>query len=153
LIIETRKLIVAGSRGFQTKLDDLSHLPFFETLLEGSVLFTAWRSRLIIISGMARGVDNLGYRYAKAKGIDCIECPADWSEYPARKDGGYKRNVKMASIGDGLLAIRLGQTSGTNHMIRIMQAKNLPVEIIDVEDLIEQKFIRHRVSPSSFVLD
>ncbi len=110
------KLIIAGSR----------------TITDYSLLKTALDNNGLpittIISGGARGVDQLGERYAKENGIDLIIMPANWDLHG--RSAGYKRNVAMAQIADGLLAFWDGQSKGTKHMIDIATSKNLPVIVI-----------------------
>lgn len=141
-------LIVAGPRDFQTKLGDLTYYPLVEEIIEGSLLYNLglqWvddHSSFNLVSGMARGVDNLAWTFAKRHNIKPIEMWADWSGYPQRRDGGHIRNVKMGRVGHGLLAVRLGHTSGTASMIRIMEDLGKPVEIVDVTDLANRLFVR-----------
>jgi hypothetical protein len=97
--MEEFKLIVAGSRSFndyqllKTKLDFyLSNLQHVE-----------------IVSGTARGADQLGERYAREKGFSIKRFPADWS---LGKVAGYLRNKEMAEYANGLVAFWDGKSRG-----------------------------------------
>jgi len=115
------KIIVAGGRNFtdyamlKEKLDFL-----FQNIDKGN---------LVIISGMAKGADTLAIQYAKEKNISLIQMPADWNTY--RKSAGFKRNIAMAQIADGLVAFWDGKSHGTGHMIKIAGAKGLKVRVIN----------------------
>ena len=74
-----------------------------------------------IVSGTARGVDQLGERLASELNIPVKRFPANWDLFG--KSAGYKRNVTMADYADGLIAIWDGKSKGTGHMINIMTAK------------------------------
>ena len=74
-----------------------------------------------VVSGTARGVDQLGERWAKDNGIPVIYFPADWS---TGKGAGYRRNVDMAEYADALIACWDGVSKGTNHMVNIIQNMN-----------------------------
>lgn len=70
-----------------------------------------------VVSGTARGVDQLGERWARENGIPIIYFPADWQKYG--KKAGYLRNLDMGHYGDALIACWNG-SKGTAHMIDIM---------------------------------
>lgn len=114
------KLIVAGGRDF----DD--YLQLTQTLM--SIADEAGdKFAISIVSGMAKGADALGYRFAKTHGVTCYEFPADWS---VGKNAGYVRNQRMGEFADGLLAFWDGQSKGTAHMIRIMREMGKPVHVV-----------------------
>lgn len=46
-----------------------------------------------IVEGEARGADIAGFRYAKKRGYDCVQFPADWNKYGKR--AGFIRNAEM----------------------------------------------------------
>lgn len=70
---------------------------------------------ITIISGTARGADQLGERYATEKGYAIERFPADWNKWG--KSAGYKRNEEMAQVADMLIAFWDGESRGTKHMI------------------------------------
>ena len=116
------KLIVAGGRDF----NDAELLS--RTLYAMADVELADKS-VSIVSGMAKGADALGYRFAKSLGIQCYEFPADWATYGNR--AGYVRNAEMGNFSHGLLAFHDGVSKGTAQMIAYMRNLNKPVTVIN----------------------
>lgn len=112
------KVIVAGSRTFND-YEMLHHT--LNHLLEDC-------DGITIISGDAQGADQLGTRYAEAKGYKVMHFPANWQKYG--KSAGYKRNEEMAKHADALVAFWDGKSRGTKHMIDIATKKNLKSRVI-----------------------
>lgn len=112
------KVIIAGSRSFSNykKLKD-----FCDKILIN-------KKEVEIVSGTARGTDQLGERYAKEKGYKLTLFPADWDKYG--KSAGYKRNIQMAEYADSLIAFWDKKSKGTKHMIDIAHQYKLKVRII-----------------------
>lgn len=81
-----------------------------------------------IISGLARGADSLGARYARERGIDVMEFPADWGRFGKR--AGIIRNQSMLQEADALVAFWDGISRGTGNMIGIARKAGIPVRII-----------------------
>jgi len=82
-----------------------------------------------VISGCAKGVDNLGELWAEENGVVVTKFPADWKDLETKpvkiKTNGYgqynalagfARNQKMADYADALIAITTG-SPGTRDMI------------------------------------
>jgi hypothetical protein len=115
------KLIVAGGRDF----DDYQTL--HDTLMQ--LANTVYHDRAVsIVSGMARGADALGGKFARENDVKLYEFPADWEEYGKR--AGFIRNQQMADFSDGLLAFWDGKSRGTAHMIETMRKAGKPVHLI-----------------------
>jgi YspA, cpYpsA-related SLOG family len=116
------KVIIAGSRQFNNFEFMKSKLnPMFENI-----------ENCEIISGTANGADKMGEEYAKYKGYDIKQMPADWSK---GKSAGYKRNVEMAEYaltGDQarLIVFWDGVSRGTQHMINIAKERNIKTKVI-----------------------
>ena len=88
--------------------------------------------KVTIISGGARGADTLGEQYAKEKGLDLKRFPANWDKYGKR--AGYLRNLKMAEIGNAVIAFysSTSENKGTKMMVRIGREKHLLIrEVYD----------------------
>jgi len=92
----------------------------------------------VLICGMAKGVDIISYFWAKERGINIIECPADWKKYG--KAAGPIRNQQMLDeekpthvIAFQDCRVNPNGSNGTNHMIRISKAKNVPVKTVFVK--------------------
>lgn len=112
------KVIIAGGRDFsdyqllKTKCDKiLSNL-----------------SKVVIISGKARGADSLGEKYAVEKGYPVEEYPADWNQFG--KAAGYIRNEEMAKTATHLIVFWDGVSSGTKNMIELGNKYNLKIRVI-----------------------
>lgn len=114
----TLKLIVAGGREFDNY-----------KLLNGALNhLTKNVGAVIVVSGKARGADNLGERWAKEHGHIVEEYPADWDKYG--KSAGYKRNALMAKNAGALVAFWDGKSKGTKHMIDLAKLHGLKVRTI-----------------------
>ena len=116
------KLIVAGGRDFN---DEGKAVEEIVLLAEGSLK----NYNVSIVSGMARGADALGTRFAKNHNVKLYEFPANWEAYGKR--AGFLRNAQMAEFADGLLAFWDGKSKGTAHMIKTMEAQGKPVRVVN----------------------
>ena len=110
------KIIIAGSRNI-TKED-------FQVAVGKSQLL---KSATTIISGTARGADQLGEEWAKEREIPIERYPADWAKYGKR--AGYLRNRQMSQVSDGCLCIWDGKSPGTKLMMNISRESGLFLEI------------------------
>lgn len=115
------RVIVAGSREF-------NNYKLLQDKLDNLLVHKVKTHKIVIVSGGARGADQLGERYATQQNYCCDEYPADWQQYG--KSAGYKRNVQMAENADALVAFWDGQSRGTQHMISIAKEHKLIVRII-----------------------
>lgn len=84
-------------------------------------------SRLHIISGHAKGADELGERFANENNLLLDIYPADWRLY--RNRAGAIRNAEMAQVSDCLVAFWGGESRGTKNMIKNMKKLKKPVLI------------------------
>ena len=114
------KVIIAGGR-------DFAHYDF---LRSGADQLLALKDHNIIeiVSGTAKGADQLGEQYARENGFALTRMPAQWDKFG--KSAGYKRNVQMAEYADALIACWDGKSRGTMHMINIATERKLPTRII-----------------------
>lgn len=85
-----------------------------------------------VVSGTARGVDQQGEEWARERGITVMKFPADWNKHG--KAAGFMRNAEMAQYADALVAIWDGESRGTAHMIKTMEALGKPVYVYKVRD-------------------
>lgn len=83
-----------------------------------------------VVSGCARGVDQLGEQIALMNGIPIKKFPADWERFGKR--AGFLRNVQMADYAEALIAVWDGESKGTKHMIDMAKARGLKVCIFYV---------------------
>lgn len=116
------KLIIAGGRDFEDY--DLLSLVLY-SLADHALADKA----ISIVSGKAKGADELAVIFAKEHDIICHEFPADWEKYG--KSAGYVRNKQMAEVADGLVAFWDGKSKGTQNMIELMKKKNSFLHVVN----------------------
>jgi len=109
------KTIIAGSRGINN----------YQIVLD-AVRLCGWPVTSVL-SGLARGVDQLGERYAEDHGLEVMFYPADWATHG--KSAGPIRNIEMAESAEALIAIWDGTSKGTAHMIETAKQKGLRVYV------------------------
>lgn len=116
------KVIIAGGRDFNNY-----------SLLEKEVdRILTGITDIEVVSGAARGADNLGTVYARQHGHKLKTFLANWELYG--KSAGFARNGDMAAYanGDGMLiAFWDGKSSGTRHMINIAKSTGLTVHVFN----------------------
>jgi ribonuclease HI len=113
------KTIIAGSRTVEA-LETVSR-----AIAESGFQITT------VISGTAKGVDQLGEQWARANGIPVERFPADWKTHG--NYAGHIRNRQMAENADALIAVWDGKSKGTKSMIEIAVGKGMPVHVHKVE--------------------
>lgn len=125
------RVIIAGSRDF----DDFPKLMnscidiLFEITEHNDDL-----NKIRIVSGTARGADQLGEQFAKIAGHEVSRFPADWNGLGKR--AGYVRNAEMAKYAMAdenygvLIAFWDGKSKGTKHMIDLAEKNGLEVHIV-----------------------
>lgn len=85
-----------------------------------------------VISGGADGVDTMAVEWAKQEEIPWTVYPAKWKKYRAMgmvKRAGIDRNQQMSEVGEALIAVWDGQSTGTKDMIDRATRKGLPVYV------------------------
>lgn len=112
------KVIIAGGRDF----DD------YVLLNQSCNEMLGDEENVEIVSGIARGADKLGEKYANEKGFLIKQFPADWDGLG--KKAGFVRNEKMAKYADVLIAFWDGKSKGTKHMIDLAIRHNLKVMVV-----------------------
>lgn len=116
------RVIIAGTR-------DFSDYQLLHDKCDAILSAKRKDSNIIIVSGTARGADRLGERYARERGYEIRQFPADWLN--DEKKAGPVRNAKMADNADALIAFWDGQSRGTKNMIETARRKGLAVRTID----------------------
>ena len=125
------RVIIAGSRDF----DDFPKL--MNNCIDILFKITDQHSdldKIRIVSGTARGADQLGEQYAKITGYKVSRFPADWDGLGKR--AGYVRNAEMAkfAVADGncgvLIAFWDCKSRGTKHMVDLAEKNGLEVHIV-----------------------
>lgn len=90
-----------------------------------------WKpSDLRIVAGAASGTDTVAIDWAKARGADWIEYPAEWERYGIRHAGKI-RNQQMLDEEKPQIGIAFPGFRGTRDMIRRMKAAGIEVRQID----------------------
>ena len=118
------RVIIAGTRSFND----------YELLRDSCNNLLSEKQRthtVVVISGTARGADQMGERYAKERGFQLRRFPADWEQYG--KSAGHIRNAKMADNADALIAFWDGESKGTKNMIDNARPKGLAVRVIQYQ--------------------
>lgn len=109
------KLIIAGTRTF-------TDYQMFKTLLH---YFINVLDITEVVSGAAKGVDELGELFAQNQKLPVKIFKADWTTHG--KSAGPKRNKQMAEYADALFAICINGSRGTLNMIQQAKEKGLKV--------------------------
>lgn len=112
------KTIIAGSRTFND----------YDLLKQKLDYFRKHNSVTEIVSGTAKGADQLGERYATENNIRITLFAADWNRHG--KKAGPMRNRTMAEYADQLIAVWNGESKGTKNMIENMNRLKKPVYIV-----------------------
>lgn len=110
------KTIISGSR-------DFSDYALLQRVLE-RVELGAKRIDTVL-SGTARGADQLGELWAKLNCRITLRFPAQWDSYG--RSAGILRNREMAKHAEQLVAFWDGQSHGTAHMIEHARKRGLVV--------------------------
>lgn len=112
------KIIIAGGRDFND----------YDMLCRRVDKILSRQTEIEIVSGRAKGADQLGERYAKERGYIIKMFPADWNTH--RKAAGYIRNIEMANYADAVIVFWDKYSKGSKHMIDIAREENLLLRII-----------------------
>ena len=118
------RVIIAGTRSFND----------YELLRDSCNNLLSEKQRthtVVVISGTARGADQMGERYARERGFQLRQFPADWLN--DEKKAGPIRNAKMADNADALIAFWDGESKGTKNMIDNARRKGLAVRVIQYQ--------------------
>ena len=118
------KVIIAGSREFD-------NYQLLEQICDSVLESVEDKSKIVIITGGARGADKLGIRYANNKQYKLEVHPADWNRYG--KLSSFIRNEEMALQANALIAFWDGKSPGTKSMIDVAQKRKLITRIVRYE--------------------
>ncbi len=84
-----------------------------------------------VISGGARGVDELGEKWAKAHLVPVERFPADWKQHG--RSAGVIRNATMLAVAEAVIVVWDGESRGSAHMIEIAKKSGKPIFVLHVE--------------------
>ena len=134
-MINTFKVVIAGGRDFDN----------YEALKKVCSSVLHKRDNIEIVSGTAKGADELGERFAIEHNLGLKSFPAPWenihtkpeSQIGVRADGkkywkmaGHHRNKQMAAYADAAIIFHDGKSRGTANMITQMEALKKPFKVI-----------------------
>ena len=122
------KLIIAGSRS-------ISPAEFSRGIQESQLA----KQATVVISGCAKGADQLGESWAAANNLPIQKFPADWNKHG--KAAGPIRNREMAKNADGALVLFDGISPGSSNMIEEALKRNLLVEIWNFKTLKMESYV------------
>lgn len=125
------RIIVAGTRTFsdyellRNKLDDF--------ISELNQKYPG--KQIVIITGAAKGADQLGSFYARSHNIPLKEFPADWNTYG--RAAGPIRNQQMLDYVLHEIPVLIvfwdGESRGTKNMINIAKRCNVQTEVVLIQ--------------------
>lgn len=95
------------------------------------VLYGLLRDRVIttIISGHARGADQLAEAWAREASVDCVVFPANWDKFG--RSAGAIRNRQMLTEGKPDLVVAFPGGAGTANMVK--QATKAGVGVMEIK--------------------
>lgn len=112
------KVIIAGTRTF----DDYAYLcGKCQEILRGKTITS-------ILSGAAKGADEVGERYARRCGYPVERFAPEWDKHG--KAAGPMRNRRMAAEADEAIVFWDGKSRGTKNMINEMALLNKPCHVV-----------------------
>lgn len=98
-----------------------------------------------VVSGAAKGTDELAKKYALENNITLVEFPADYKTYGHKAP--HIRNDQIIKYSDKLIAFWDGQSKGTQSVFRKADKKGKLLKVIPfVEDL--ESFV-NRITPQN----
>lgn len=119
--MEKSKLVICGSR---TIVD-------YSLVKKNLDRIITDKTSVIIISGGAKGVDQLAEKYAKDNNIELVVVKAEWDKHG--KKAGILRNIEMIDMSDQVICFWNGMSKGTNHSIDYAKKNNKLKEIIYIK--------------------
>jgi hypothetical protein len=114
------RVLVYGGRDFTNKRLAFNALD----LLHKEYGFT------LVIDGMARGADTLGFKWAQDQGLPSERYPADWNRY--QNAAGPIRNQQMIDDGKPDIAVAFPGGNGTSDMTKRLLSHGILVKTIVV---------------------
>lgn len=120
----TKKIVVSGCRDYNNYEEAKRYIGVCISRIK-------LEYNLIFVSGVCRGADLLGERYAEENGYLIERYPAEWNKFG--KKAGHLRNQKMAQTGDFFICFWDGKSAGTKSMIDLINALKKPIRIIKIE--------------------
>ena len=88
----------------------------------------------LVLCGMAVGWDTIGKIWAVHNKIAVDEYPAEWRDTRGsyNRRAGLDRNVEMALDADGGIGFWDKKSTGTKHMIGLLERRKLPLLVVEI---------------------
>jgi hypothetical protein len=90
----------------------------------------------VIVSGGARGVDQIAAEHARSRGMEVIEIPADWKKHG--RGAGFKRNGDIVKRSDSVAAFWNGESRGTLDTVKKGIKLNRPTALFTADGQLMQ---------------
>ncbi len=116
------RAIIAGCRDYTDYKDFCSKMSKF---FNGFEMFDQ------ILSGGAKGADEMGKRWAEYHSIPVKVFPADWLKHG--EAAGPIRNAEMVKNADTLIAFWDGRSKGTANIIRLAMHARIEIHIFYIQ--------------------
>lgn len=116
-----KRIIIAGGREFS----DYELLKAYCSKMISNI-----SGNIEIISGVARGADLLGEKFAEEMGIPVVRFKAHWDCF--KYSAGEERNERMGWYASHLIAFWNSTSTGTKNMIDIAQREGIPTRVAQV---------------------
>lgn len=113
------KTIIAGSR-------DISNYAFIEEAIVESGFEVS-----LVLSGCARGVDQLAEKWAEKNNVPIHKFPPDWKKY--KRGAGPVRNRQMAEFAEACIVLWDGKSPGTKNMISLATKYGLSLFVFRID--------------------
>lgn len=82
----------------------------------------------VVIDGMAKGADKIGFDWGKERGLQAERYPAEWGRYG--RAAGPIRNQQMIDEGKPDIGVAFPGGTGTAHMKSRLKAAGIKVKTI-----------------------
>ena len=99
-------------------------------LLRDTLVPIIGNDEVTLISGGARGADQLAQRFANEYGLAITIYYPDWVKY--KRSAGMLRNEKIVNVATEMVAFRVSNSKGTTHCIGLAERKGIPVTVVDL---------------------
>jgi len=117
------KLAIVGSRTFDDSFSLVEWLHFFIVGYEN-----LWEEKIEVISGGAKGADQMARKASLIAELKYTEFSADWDKHG--KSAGFIRNQQIIDACDMVLAFWDGKSKGTQDTINKAKKAKKPTFIV-----------------------
>lgn len=81
----------------------------------------------LVVSGGAKGADELGERWANENNIPTLIFYADWKKHG--KSAGFIRNIDIIKNCDAVVAYQVNQSKGTQHSLNLAKEHSKKIRV------------------------